>query len=67
MLSPEVIFEIRIQVTKVDDDTFVPSMTHNGNPVHMRSMNTAEAALLEALLPISNTTAHDLIAGRLNI
>ena len=62
----EHVFELCIRITKVTESAFQPTLTLNGNPLTLKPMLTAEAALLEALLPLSNTSTTDLLAGKLN-
>ena len=48
MQQPEIVFELAIRITKVDDETFVPGLTVNGVPVYMRSTATLTEALRAA-------------------
>ena len=63
----EVIFDLRISITRVDDSTYVPSVVIAGNPIQLKPAHTPQAALLAALIPLANTSTVEILNGNYNL
>ena len=63
----EVIFDLRITITRVDDSTYVPAVVIAGNPIQLKPARTAQAALLAALIPLANTSTVEILNGNYNL